>query len=85
MGWILIGMAGILLVTLLAVELPVQDALPAQEMVMSNESIAGEIGGGILPSAIGLEPPLPLQVSQVKMTGRETKMTKVEMSEPPRS
>jgi hypothetical protein len=48
-GWILIVMAGILLVTLLAAELPIQDTLPAQEMVMSNESIAGEIGGGILP------------------------------------
>ncbi len=52
MGWILIGMAGILLVTLLAAELPVQDTLPAQEVVMSNESIAGEIGGGFLPSAV---------------------------------
>jgi len=58
-GWILIGMAGILLVTLLAAELPIQDTLPAQEMVMSNESIAGEIGGGILPSAVGKEPPPP--------------------------
>lgn len=58
-GWILIVMAGILLVTLLAAELPIQDTLPAQEMVMSNESIAGEIGGGILPSAVGKEPPPP--------------------------
>jgi hypothetical protein len=58
-GWIITGMAGILLVTLLAAELPVQDALPAQEMVRSNESIAGEIGGGILPSSVGQEPPPP--------------------------
>ena len=58
-GWILIGMAGVLLVTLLAAELPIQDTLPSQEMVMSNESIAGEIGGGILPSAVGKEPPPP--------------------------
>ena len=58
-GWIITSMAGILLVTLLAAELPVQDALPAQEMVRSNESIAGEIGGGILPSSVGQEPPPP--------------------------
>ncbi|MGB2896599.1 MAG: hypothetical protein WBB65_10620, partial [Anaerolineales bacterium] len=58
-GWIITGMAGILLVTLLAVDLPVQDTLPAQEMVMSNESIAGEIGGGILPSSFEQEPPPP--------------------------
>ncbi len=52
-------MAGVLLVTLLAAELPIQDTLPSQEMVMSNESIAGEIGGGVLPSAVGKEPPPP--------------------------
>jgi hypothetical protein len=57
--WLLIGMVGILIVTLLVTELTSYAHEPGDELVLAVEPVQREIGGGYVPATLVEEPPPP--------------------------